>query len=102
MKVTNPKTTVPSGMKLNDKDYMTHLLTTFKNMEKNYVIAMSEASNETLYAKYKNMFKKIADMQRKTYELMFENGWYEMETVENKKLNEKYNTLSKDADELKK
>ena len=52
-KIGNPKVEVPTGIALNDKDYITSLLTCLKDMEKNYVIAMSEASNESLYDIFK-------------------------------------------------
>lgn len=95
-KVGNSVTSVPLGIELNEKDYCTCLLTTLKDMEKNYVIAMSEASNEWLYDIYKNTFMNIADLQRRLYILMFQNGWYQLETVTNTKLNDKYNTLNSD------
>ena len=95
-KVGNSVTSVPLGIELNEKDYCTCLLTALKDMEKNYVIAMSEASNEWLYDIYKHTFMNIADLQRRLYILMFQNGWYQLETVTNTKLNDKYNTLNSD------
>lgn len=95
-KICNTKTEVPKGIELNEKDYCTCLLTTLKDMEKNYVIAMTEASNENLYGEYKDMFLKLAEFQRELYILMFQNGWYELETVEDKKLDEKYNHFMED------
>lgn len=63
-KICNIKVEVPRGMSLNDKDYINSLLSTLKEMEKNYVIAMSEASNEKLLSIYKNVFLKIVALQR--------------------------------------
>ena len=51
-KITNPKTEVPKGMALNDKDYLNMTLSLLKDMEKNYAISLTEASNENLFAKY--------------------------------------------------
>ena len=51
-KITNPKVEVPTGMGLNDKDYCNCLLSTLKEMSKNYSLAMTEASNEWLYQIY--------------------------------------------------
>ena len=95
-KLGNSVNEVPKGIELNEKDYCVCLLSTLKDMEKNYVIAMSEASNEWLYDNYKNTFLNISDLQRRLYELMFENGWYQLETVDKSKLNEKYNNLTGD------
>ena len=72
-----------------------------KDMEKNYVIAMSEASNENLYNAHKESFLNLADMQRKVYELMFQNGWYKLETAENEKIQKKYQTLNQELNDLK-
>ena len=47
--VKNPKTEVPTGTNLNDKDYISSLLSSLKDMVKNYTIALTEASNESLY-----------------------------------------------------
>lgn len=99
-KVGNKAVEVPKGLELNDKDYCTCLLSTLKDMEKNYVIAMTEASNEWLYNIHRDTFLDIAVLQRKLYVLMFENGWYQLEAVDEEKLNEKYNMLSSDFNSL--
>lgn len=95
-KVGNKAVEVPSGIELNDKDYCTCLLSTLKDMEKNYALAMTEASNEWLYNIHRDTFLDIATLQRKVYTLMFQNGWYQLEAVEVKKLTEKYDMLSAD------
>lgn len=95
-KVGNTVVQVPGGIELNEKDYCLCLLTSLKEMEKNYCLAMSEASNEWLYGIYKETMISVADLQRKLFELMFRNGWYQLESVEEKKLTDKYNMLNKD------
>ena len=99
-KISNPKTEVPTGLGLNDKDYMSSFLTCLKEMEKNYTVALTEASNEFLYNKYEKIFNEISKMQRKTFEFMFKKGWYCLEKVESNKINEKYQTLSQEYDDL--
>lgn len=99
-KISNPKTEVPTGIKLNDKDYMDSTLSTLKEMEKNFTVALTEASNEVLFSKYKEMFEEIKSFQREVYELMFRKGWYELEKAETNKINEKYNKLQKEFNEL--
>ena len=48
--ISNPKTEVPTGMSLNDKDIITALLTCLKEMEKNYVLKCSlEVFDEICY-----------------------------------------------------
>ena len=99
--IKNPKTEVSKGMNLNEKDYLTSLLTSLKNMEKNYCIAMTEASCEELYQKYLEIFLNISAMQREVYELMFLNGWYVLEKAESNKIQDKYQTLNQDLNDLK-
>ena len=99
-KICNPKTEVPSGIKLNDKDYANSLLSCLKEMEKNYTIAMSEASNETLFQKYNNTFQTIATLQREVYELMFRKGWYTLECAEAQKISEKHQMLYQEMQSL--
>lgn len=99
--IKNPKTEVSKGMSLNEKDYLTSLLTSLKNMEKNYCIAMTEASCEELYQKHLETFLNISAMQREVYELMFLNGWYVLEKAESNKIQDKYQTLNQDLNDLK-
>ena len=99
-KITNPKVETPKGIALNDKDHIGGLLSELKCMEKNYAVALTEASNETLYDIFKTMFDEVSNMQREVYELMFRCGWYPMEPVENNKLTEKINTLSQQLTDL--
>lgn len=94
--VKNPKTEVPTGSELNDKDYINSLLSCLKEMEKNYVVALTEASNEELFQKYKIMFDNYASLQREVYELMFRKGWYVLEQAEQQKINEKYQILNQE------
>ena len=99
-KISNPKTKVPTGINMNDKDYLTCLLTILKEMSKNYSIAMTEASNEHLYKSYHSIFNEVSKLQRETYELMFQNGWYSLEKAEQTKITEKYNMLSTEYQDL--
>lgn len=99
-KISNPKVEVPSGIKMNDKDYVTCLLSCLKDMEKNYVIAMTEASCESLYKSHSSVFLEIAKLQREVYEVMFRKGWYSLEKAEEQKITEKYQMLSQEYQDL--
>jgi len=99
-KITNPKVEVPKGMHLNDKDYLGELLSSLKCMEKDYIVAMSEASNEHLYESYKIMFWDISKMQREVFELMFRKGWYSLEKAESTKISEKAQMLGEELADL--
>ena len=91
--IKNEKVQVPNGVDLNDKDYLNSLLSCLKEMTKNFTTAMTEASNDHLYEKYEEMFEDVSEMQREVYEVMFQNGWYQLETAEANKIKSKLNTL---------
>ena len=99
--VTNPKIEMPKGMQLNDKDYIGDLLSCLKAMEKNYAVALTEASNESLYQEYQTMFDQISMLQREVYELMFRYGWYPMEAAEANKVMNKFQMLTQEWNDLK-
>ena len=68
-KVQNPKTETPKTIELNDKDMITDLLATEKNMNVNFAIALNEASNEILCQKLMECANQIRNAQRSLYEL---------------------------------
>ena len=70
--IQNPKTEVKAGTKLNDKDYLNCLLSTLKEMVKNYSVVLTEASNEKLYSTYKTMFDMYANLQREVFDCIRE------------------------------
>lgn len=99
-KICNPKTEVSSGTNLNDKDYLNSVLSLLKDMEKNYTVVLTETSNEYLFNKYEEIFDKIKMLQRETFELAFKKGWYVLEKADDTKINEKYNTLNQEFNDL--
>ena len=99
-KVSNTKVEVPKGVEMNDKDYINSVLSTLKEMSKNYILAMTEASNEYLYEEYFNMFNSISKLQRDVYEIMFQKGWYSLEEADEMKINQKLNMLTTEYNDL--
>ena len=98
--ICNQKTEVPTGINLNDKDYLNSLLSCLKEMVKNYSVALTEVSNEELYNTYKNIFDRLSDLQREVFELAFRKGWYVLETADSNKINNKYSTLNQEYNDL--
>ena len=98
--IANPKTEVAKGIDLNDKDYMTSILTCLKELTKNYAVALTEASNEELYQKYFEIFTSISRLQREVYEVMFKKGWYTLEQAEQLKIKNAYDTLNQEYQNL--
>ncbi len=98
--INNEEVKVPTGIELNDKDYLTNLLTLLKCMEKNMAVSLTESSNENLYKEYKKMFDEYATFQRKTYELMFKFGWYKLEKAPKNKVSSLITNLEKQMNDL--
>ena len=98
--ISNPKVEVPTGISCNDKDYLNSLLSCLKEMSKNYVMAMTEASNESLFEKHKQVFLTLISLQREVYQLMFRKGWYSLEKSDTQKINQKLQTLSNEYQDL--
>ena len=98
--ISNPKTATPTGLTMNDKDYITSILTCLKEMTKNYTTSMTEASNESLHKSFHSIFEELMKLQREVYELMFRKGWYAQELAEQQKITDKYNTLSTEYKDL--
>lgn len=101
-KIKNPKTEVLETLEMNDKDYITTMLTIEKGMVKDYAVALTEASNTDLYNDYYDMFNEIISLQREIYNLMFKKGWYEIEKAEENKITQKLNSLKESMSELDK
>ena len=98
--ISNQKVEVPTGSSLNDKDYMNSLLTSLKELVKNYAVVLTEASNDNLYKRHKKIFDSLVLMQRETYEYMFYNGWYSLEKATKDKITTKYNMLCTELNNL--
>ena len=97
--VQNPKVEVPSSIEMNDKDILTDILITEKNMTNNYSVALNELSNNYLYKKIMKIFCDTQEVQRRLFELMFKNGWYTLEKAPSNKINQKreeYNTMKQE------
>ena len=98
--IKNPKVEVPTGIEMNDRDYLSVVLELEKNMSNNYSIALNEASNDYLYEDYFVLFEDTKDAARELYNLMFEKGWYTLEEAEEKKVTEKINCLTQKLTEM--
>lgn len=98
--ISNPKIEVPTGLAMNDKDFITSFATCLKELSKNYTVAQTEASNENLFKKYHSMYINIINMQREVYELMFRKGWYSLEKAEVQKISNKSQMLSQEYKDL--
>jgi spore coat protein CotF len=81
---------------MNDKDYLLEMLTTEKNISVNLVYALNEASNKNIYDLYFKMFKSINKMTKDIYEVCLNKGYYQKNTIAEKKIIDSYNQLFKE------
>lgn len=99
-KISNQKTEVPQTNEMNDKDYITTILSIEKEIVKNYAIAMTEASNDDLCNDFHDMFDDVSEIQREVYNVMFKKGWYCLEVADENKIMQKLNTLEQELPQL--
>lgn len=99
--IKNPKKEVPTGINMNDCDYVSTVLELEKNISNNYSIALNEASNDYLYEDYFSLLEDSKDIARELYNLMFQYGWYQLEEAEENKILDKVNCFDKKLTELK-
>lgn len=81
---------------MNDKDYLLEMLTTEKNISVNLVYALNEASNKNIYDLYFKMFKSINKMTKDIYAECLNKGYYQKNTIAEKKIIDSYNQLFKE------
>lgn len=98
--IQNKKVVVPIGIDLNDKDYLNSMNSLLKEMIKNYAVILTEVSNKYLLKEYKKIFDNLIILQRQTFDLIFENGWYTLEKAEKNKIDNKFSTLNSDFTDL--
>lgn len=99
-KVACPENKVQTTECMTDRDYLNDVLSSLKQITQNTAIAIYESSNIDLKNKLKNIFDTVEQLQRETYELAWNNGWYNLEKAPTTKINETYNNLNKRYNEL--
>ena len=87
-KVKCEETKVEKTKCMTDRDFLNDILASEKEITTNTALAVTEASNRKLENMYLDFFDTIEAIQRDTYELAWDNGWYELEAAETKKINE--------------
>lgn len=99
-KVCCDEVKVESTIDMNDRDYLNDLLYDEKSIVVNTATALTEASNDELKEDILKFFETVEQIQRETYELAWNNGWYVLEESEKTKINQKSKELQKKLDEL--
>ena len=99
-KVCCDEVKVESTIDMNDRDYLNDLLYDEKSIVVNTATALTEASNDELKEDILKFFETVEQIQRETYELAWNNGWYVLDESEKTKINQKSKELQKKLDEL--
>jgi spore coat protein CotF len=87
-KIQNPQTEVANTPELNDRDYADICLNVEKKLVLGYTMALTEASNDTLYNELFKLYQDTQNKQRELYNLMFRKGWYAIEAEEKQKIDQ--------------
>ena len=77
---------------MNDKLLIENYLLVLKSTTEVYIHGTLESSNESVRNILKNGLEQILSSQRDTYNIMVENGWYNINNVESTTINQ---TLTK-------
>lgn len=99
-KIQNPKVEVPATLKMNEKDYLTDILESEKNLSNNFSIALDEMSHQQLFEQIYQIFDEVKKKARNLYDVMFQYGWYALEEAEQKKIQEEHQKLQQELQEL--
>jgi spore coat protein CotF len=89
-KIQNPQTEVPSTPQMNDRDFITDILSHEKYMTASYCTALNEASHQALYQDLLTIFNETQNAQRELYNEMFRKGWYKLEAADSQKIQQSY------------
>ena len=99
-KVCCEENKVSKTIDMNDRDYLNDILANEKSILVNTATALMEASNDSLKNEIFKFFETVETLQKETYELAWNNGWYVLEEAEKTKINQKEKELQKKLDEL--
>ena len=99
-KVCCDEVQIESTLDMNDRDYLNDILYNEKTIAVNTTTALTEASNDKLKDEIFKFLETVEQLQRETYELAWNNGWYVLEEAEKTKINQKAKELQKKLEEL--
>ena len=98
--IKNNKVSVKKGCSMNDSDYLNDILISYKHLVSSYATALNEASNKTIYKTFLELFESSSKVQCELFECAFQNGWYQLETAEETKIEKAYDKFSRSLKEL--
>ena len=96
----NTKTPVKKGCMMNDQDILNDILISYKHLVSSYAISLNEASNKNVYKLFFEVLTNSSKIQADLFDISFKKGWYNLETADEKKIENAYNKFNKCLNEL--
>ncbi|MDD2409560.1 MAG: spore coat protein [Bacilli bacterium] len=81
---------------MEDKYIMMDVLSTEKCLTSNTATALNEASCDSIYKAYYNIFEKLSKEAKEVFNLCYNNDWYSLEEAQGTKINKEYDKLNKE------
>lgn len=99
-KICCEEVTVPQELEMNDRDLLNDILYSQKQITVNTITALTETSNIVLHDEIEKIFEDVEKLQRKSFELAWNKGWYTLEEVGVTKIKESLTNLNTKLEEL--
>ncbi|MBQ8193670.1 MAG: spore coat protein [Bacilli bacterium] len=99
-KICCEEVTVPQELEMNDRDLLNDILYSQKQITVNTITALTETSNIVLHDEIEKIFEDVEKLQRKSFELAWNKGWYTLEEVGVTKIKESITNLNTKLEEL--
>ena len=99
-KICCKETSVPQELEMNDRDLLNDILYSQKQITVNTITALTETSNIVLHDEIEKIFEDVEKLQRKSFELAWNKGWYTLEEVGVTKIKESLTNINTKLEEL--
>ena len=83
-----------------EKDIATNLLISLKHMKAEFNTFTQEASNEDLFQTIDEVYTCVSRLQRDVFDMMCQQGWYNMTADSAKNISKAYTKYSNSEDDL--
>ena len=87
-RICNRRVRVESGINMNDRDYLENIFFLEQELSNMYSNLLTKVSNDYLYEDFFELFEDSKDISRDIYDLLFKNGWLEVEKASNVEIND--------------
>lgn len=87
-RICNRRVRVESGINMNDRDYLENIFFLEQGLSNMYSNLLTKVSNDYLYEDFFELFEDSKDISRDIYDLLFKNGWLEVEKASNVEIND--------------